>query len=178
LCGDRFNGDRTSGLSAEEWYSGIIDTIAEQLELGDRFDIDELWEENQRLSEVRVFGKFIDTLLELVSTQIVIFIDEIDSILGLEFPVDDFFAFIRNCSNLRVDNPEYQRITFTLLGVATPSDLIQDKKRTPFNIGKGINLTGFTLQEVLPLAPGIAPQTSDPEAVLEAILNWTGDNLF
>ncbi|MEH1793706.1 AAA-like domain-containing protein [Nostoc sp.] len=170
----------TSGLTSEQWYSGIIDTIAgsESLNLGEQFDLDELWEENSRFSDVQIFGKFIDKLLKLVSTQIVIFIDEIDSVLSLKFPVDDFFALIRAFFNQRVDNPEYQRITFVLLGVATPSELIQDKKRTPFNIGKGIELTGFEFAEALPLINGLSGQTSNPEAVLKAILDWTGGQPF
>ncbi|MFW9262804.1 AAA-like domain-containing protein [Nostoc sp. CALU 546] len=170
----------TSGLKSEQWYSGIIDTISrsQSLNLGEQFDIDELWEENSRFSDVQIFGKFIDKLLKLVSTQIVIFIDEIDSILSLKFRVDDFFALIRALFNQRVDNPEYQRITFVLLGVATPSELIRDKKRTPFNIGKGIELTGFEFAEALPLINGLSGQSSNPETVLKAILDWTGGQPF
>ncbi|MEH2460975.1 AAA-like domain-containing protein [Nostoc sp.] len=170
----------TSGLKSEQWYSGIIDTISgsESLKLGEQFDIDQLWEENSRFSDVQIFGKFIDKLLKLISTQIVIFIDEVDSVLSLNFPVDDFFALIRAFFNQRVDNPEYQRITFVLLGVATPSELVQDKKRTPFNIGKGIELTGFEFTEALPLIKGFSGQSSNPEAVLKAILDWTGGQPF
>ncbi|MEH1848108.1 MAG: AAA-like domain-containing protein [Nostoc sp.] len=170
----------TSEITSEEWYSGIIDNIAnsESIKLGEQFDIDKLWEENSRFSHVQIFGKFIDKLLKLISTQIVIFIDEIDSILSLKFPVDDFFALIRAFFNQRVDNPEYQRITFVLLGVATPSELIQYKKRTPFNIGKGIELTGFEFAEALPLIDGFSKQASNPEAVLKAILDWTGGQPF
>ncbi len=170
----------TSEITSEQWYSGIIDTIAgsESIKLGEQFDIDQLWSENSRFSHVQIFGRFIEQLLKLIPTQIVIFIDEIDSILSLKFPVDDFFALIRAFFNQRVDNPEYQRITFVLLGVATPSDLIQDKKRTPFNIGKGIELTGFEFTEALPLINGFSGQSSNPEAVLKAILDWTGGQPF
>lgn len=168
----------TSGLNSEQWYNGIINHISESLKLENKFDLDALWEENKRLSNVQVFGKFIDKVLKLVPTQIVIFIDEIDSILSLNFPVDDFFALIRAFFNLRVDNPEYNRITFVLLGVATPSELIQDKKRTPFNIGKGIELTGFTFKESQPLLQGLSVKTNQPEELLELILNWTGGQPF
>ncbi|MFM6763624.1 MAG: AAA-like domain-containing protein [Dolichospermum sp.] len=168
----------TSGLNSEQWYNGIINHISESLKLENKFDLDALWEENKRLSNVQVFGKFIDQVLKLISTQIVIFIDEIDSILSLNFPVDDFFALIRAFFNLRVDNPEYNRITFVLLGVATPSELIQDKKRTPFNIGKGIELTGFTFKESQPLLQGLSVKTNQPEELLELILNWTGGQPF
>ncbi|MEA5578855.1 AAA-like domain-containing protein [Anabaena sp. UHCC 0451] len=168
----------TSGLTSEQWYNGIINNITESLKLADKFDLDALWEENKRLSPVQIFGKFIDKVLKIISTQIVIFIDEIDSILSLDFPVDDFFALIRAFFNLRVDNPEYNRITFVLLGVATPSELIQDKKRTPFNIGKGIELTGFEFTEALPLIRGFSHLTSNPETVLKEILAWTGGQPF
>ncbi|HEY9635021.1 MAG TPA: AAA-like domain-containing protein [Coleofasciculaceae cyanobacterium] len=70
-------------------------------------------------------------------------IDEIDSILSRDFPIDDFFALIRFLYNQRAIEPEYKRITFAIFGVATPSDLIQDSNRTPFNIGKAIELHGF-----------------------------------
>lgn len=168
----------TSGLNSEQWYNGLINHISESLKLDDKFDLDALWEENKRRSNVQVFGKFIDQVLKLVPTQIVIFIDEIDSILSLNFPVDDLFALIRAFFNLRVDNSEYNRITFVLLGVATPSELIQDKKRTPFNIGKGIELTGFEFAEALPLIDGFSQQTKNPETVLKAVLDWTGGQPF
>lgn len=168
----------TSGLNSEQWYNGIINHISESLKLENKFDLDALWEENKRLSNVQVFGKFIDQVLKLVPTQIVIFIDEIDSILSLNFPVDDFFALIRAFFNQRVDNSEYNRINFVLLGVATPSELIQDKKRTPFNIGKGIELTGFEFTEALPLITGFSHQTKNPETVLKAVLDWTGGQPF
>ena len=57
--------------------------------------------------------------------------------------MDDFFALIRFCYNQRAINPEYNRISFAIFGVATPSDLIADKNRTPFNIGQAIDLRGF-----------------------------------
>ncbi|NES99530.1 MAG: hypothetical protein F6K61_02960 [Sphaerospermopsis sp. SIO1G1] len=168
----------TSGLSSEQWYNGIINSIYESLKLENKLDVDALWEENKRLSPVQVFGKFIDEVLKLISTQIVIFIDEIDSILSLDFPVDDFFALIRAFFNTRVDKPEYNRINFVLLGVATPSELIKDKKRTPFNIGKGIELTGFEFTEAQPLIRGFSHLTNHPDIVLQEILNWTGGQPF
>ncbi len=39
--------------------------------------------------------------------------------------------------------PHYQRITFAIFGIATPSDVIRDRTKTPFNIGQAIELTGF-----------------------------------
>ncbi|MBW3587198.1 MAG: AAA-like domain-containing protein, partial [Cyanobacteria bacterium 0813] len=102
----------------------------------------------------------------------------IDSVLSFQEPLDDFFALIRCCYNKRAHNSEYQRITFALLGVATPSDLISDATRTPFNIGLPIELHGFSLQEALPLAKGFEGQVDNPQEVLKEILDWTGGQPF
>jgi hypothetical protein len=69
-------------------------------------------------------------LLAEVNQNVVIFVDEIDNVLRLSFK-DDFFAVIRTCFNKRAERPEYKRLTFALLGVASPSDLIQDRTLTP-----------------------------------------------
>ncbi|NES80259.1 MAG: hypothetical protein F6K10_01560 [Moorea sp. SIO2B7] len=169
----------TANITPEEWYCGIIDSIVSSLDLYDDFDLDEWWEAHSKLSIVNRFSNFIsEGLLNHLQEKIVIFIDEIDSILSLPFSIDDFFALIRECYNQRVDNPEYNRLTFTLIGVATPSDLISDKKRTPFNIGRAIELTGFTLEEAEPLVIGLESLTNNPQLVIAEVLKWTGGQPF
>lgn len=169
----------TWDITPEQWYAGVIDSIVGSLHLYDNFDLDSWWESHHLLSPVQRFGKFIeDVLLVEISGQIVIFVDEIDSILSLSFSIDDFFALIRSCYNLRAEKLEYQRITFALFGVATPSDLIADKKRTPFNIGKAIALTGFQFDEAAPLADGFVGKVGNPQAVLGEVLAWTGGQPF
>ncbi|NES70653.1 MAG: hypothetical protein F6K24_38305, partial [Okeania sp. SIO2D1] len=169
----------TSDITASEWYASIIDTILTDLNLDDDFDIEELWEANSQLSSVRRFSKFIGKiLLPLIEQNIVIFIDEIDSTISLPFNIDDFFAVVRDCYNKRSDNSDYQRLTFAMIGVATPADLIKDKKRTPFNIGRAIKLTGFRLAEVEPLAQGLVEKTTNINKLMEVILDWTGGQPF
>lgn len=128
-------------------------------------------------SKIKSFYRKI--LLEQFPNQrLCIFVDEIDSILSLDFPVDDFFALIRYCYNQRAINPEYYRITFAIFGVATPSDLISDKTRTPFNIGQAIELEGFSVEEAQPLVPGLKNILSNPQAILKEILAWTEGQPF
>ena len=165
------------GITPAQWYADLIDSLVSKFHLFEKFDFDSWWEKyERRLSPMRCLSKFIDEVLleELHQKRIVIFIDEIDSILSLGVPMDDFFAFIRSCYNERSYNSRYNRLTFVLLGVATPSDLIRDKKRTPFNIGKEIDLQGFQLDEVYPLIEGLKEKVSAPIAVLREILKWTG----
>ncbi|MBW4479278.1 MAG: AAA-like domain-containing protein [Tolypothrix brevis GSE-NOS-MK-07-07A] len=168
----------TSDITPEQWYAGVIDCMINSFNLYTSFDLDQWWTENDLLPPLQRLGKFIETvLLKRVTDNIVIFIDEIDSILSVPFETDDFFALIRDCYNRRADNPAYNRLTFALLGVSTPSDLIQDKRRTPFNIGRAIDLTGFQLEEAEPLAKGLAV-LGEPQTVMEAVLYWTGGQPF
>ncbi|MGL5794402.1 MAG: WD40 repeat domain-containing protein [Waterburya sp.] len=69
-------------------------------------------------------------------------------------------------------------MAYGLFGVATPSDLISDRTRTPFNIGTAIELTGFTITEAKPLVAGLQERLLNPEIILEAIINWTGGQPF
>ncbi len=169
----------TCDVTPEQWYAGLIDCLVGYFDLYKTFDLNSWWKQNSLLSYVQRLSKFIDEiLLTKIQQKIVIFVDESDSIRSLNFNIEDFFALIRACYNLRVDKPQYKRLTFTILGVASPSDLIQDKTRTPFNIGRAIELTGFNLQEAQPLALGLATKSINPLATLQAILNWTGGQPF
>ncbi|BCL37795.1 AAA-like domain-containing protein [Nostoc sp. MS1] len=168
----------TEDITPEQWYAGIIDSLVNSFDLYTTFDLNDWWVENELLSPIQKLSKFIDTvLLKEIISNIVIFIDEIDSILNLKFPLDDFFAVIRNFYNRRADQKEYNRLTFALIGVSTPSDLIKDKRRTPFNIGHAIDLTGFQLAEAQPLAEGLAA-VGDRQELLKVILDWTGGQPF
>ncbi|MUG92315.1 hypothetical protein F7734_07530 [Scytonema sp. UIC 10036] len=160
-------------VTSEQWYAGILRSLKVELELN--INLVSWWREREWLSPLERFREFIESILLVQKTEnIAIFIDEIDSVLSLDFPSDDFFAFIRACYNQRVDNAEYKRLTFCLLGVATPSDLIADKQRTPFNIGQAIELKGFTLEEAKPyLIQGLTHKVENPEWVLTQVLEWT-----
>ncbi len=169
---------QTKGSSLEQWYAGIIRSLINEFKLD--LNVKTWWKENNFLSSIARFREFIESeLLKKILGNIVIFIDEIDSILSLDFPTDDFFAFIRGCYNLRSDNSDYNRLTFCILGVATPSDLIKDEKRTPFNIGEAIELTGLDFNNAKEkLTVGLAQKVDDPEKVLKNILLWTGGQPF
>jgi len=77
-----------------------------------------------------------EIVLPRAPERLVIFVDEIDVVRSLPFSTDEFFAAIRECYNRRTEDPEFRRLTFCLLGVASPSDLIRDTRLTPFNIGR------------------------------------------
>ncbi|MEQ8386926.1 MAG: CHASE2 domain-containing protein [Coleofasciculus sp. A1-SPW-01] len=164
-------------ITQEEFYGTMVSHLVSGFELD--LDEGEWWYRYGYLSPFDRFSKFVDEeVLGRVAGKIVIFIDEIDSILNLEFK-DDVLGFIRTCYNKRATQQKYQRLTFALLGVATPSDLIADNQRTPFNIDSlAIELKGFTREEAKPLVGGLEGKVPHPDAVLQAILNWTGGQPF
>jgi WD40 repeat protein len=163
-------GNRHS--SADQWYADIIMRLVRGLGLSGQINLRHWLAERQDLSPVNRLGELLrEDLLSAIARPIIIFFDEIDSTLSLPFDTDDFFALLRSCH-------ECEHLTFTLLGVSTPSDLITDKNRTPFNLGRAIQLTGFQLEEAEVLSQGSIGKVDDPQAVLKEILSWTGGQPF
>ncbi|MEM6612460.1 MAG: CHASE2 domain-containing protein, partial [Cyanobacteria bacterium P01_C01_bin.72] len=170
-------GIGSQNITAFQWYGGIVQELIDGFEL--RINRRSWWREREGLSPCQRLGEFIDTvLLNQIRQDIVIFVDEIDSILSLDFPTDDFFALIHNFYNKRATKLEYRRLTFVLMGVATPADLIQEESATPFNIGRSIELNGFQLSESLHLAQGFSERLEQPEEMLAQVLSWTGGQPF
>jgi len=164
-------------LNLEAWYSGQLQRIAKQLPL--RTNYLDWWQQQRHLGAVQRFSSFLtDVVLKEVVEPVVVFVDEIDTTLSLPKYSDDYFAAIRALYNDRTINPELERLTFVLLGVVSPSDLIKDPQRTPFNIGRRIPLTDFTLEEAQALAAGLAPVADLALALLERVLFWTGGHPY
>jgi adenylate cyclase len=170
----------SENITPLQWYKGVVADLWSGFNLLSQLNLKTWWNEQEDISLLQKLSRFISELLSEIFThdRLFIFIDEIDSILSLDFPVDDFFALIRFCYNQRAINPDYHRITFAIFGVANPSDLIKDKSRTPFNIGTPIELQGFTLSEAQPLNAGLQLRDGNTEAVLQAILDWTEGQPF
>jgi len=120
-------------LDPEQWYDALAARLGRELGLEDALEA--FWTGRPRLSP---FQRWSQALRQVVPAQrqgpVVVFIDEIDLVRSLPFSTDEFFAGIRACYNARADDPELRRLTFCLLGVATPADLIRDVRITPFNI--------------------------------------------
>lgn len=175
--------------SLDQWYTTLLHNFQESFEL-EEISLSTWWQQHDHLTPSVRLGKFIETFLltQLANRKLVIVIDEIDYILKLKLKLkkeaiddlstDDFFAFIRSCYNQRTGNRNYERLTFVLIGVATPYDLISNVDCTPFNIGQEIKLYGFSQAEAKPLEAGISLYADRPDWVLKEILSWTGGQPF
>ncbi len=179
-------------VDADSWYFSLIVEITHSLKL--EVDVQSWWEKRPRLStNSQRFLQFLrEVVLQEITESIVIFVDEIDTTLGLVF-TDDFFINIRSVYNDRAQYPPYRRLTFVLLGVATPDELIKDNTRTPYNVGRAINLRDFTRGECEPFRRTIETRYPNrnyfdqiyawtaghpylTQKLCRAILNWSGED--
>jgi len=166
-------------VTCEQWYASAIRSLVGDLDLKSKFDLRSWIRERELLSPVQRFAEFIETVvLQEIDAPIVIFVEEIDRLLSLKFGMDDFFGLVRSLFEDRPTKPEYNRLTFSFLGVATPTDLIQSDKTSAFNIGYAVEMAGFTLTEALPLMEGLANRVTNPQDYLAEAVRWSGGQPF
>lgn len=170
----------TENITPVEWYKGIVGDLWSGLNLFDRVKLSVWWQEHEDNSPLQKLSLFVSEVLldKCPEDNFCIFIDEIDSVQQLSFSVDDFFTWIRYCYNQRASEPKYNRLSFAIFGVASACDLIRDKQRTPFNIGRPVLLNGFSLEEAKPLAAGLNLPKAESLYILQQVLNWTGGQPF
>lgn len=174
-------------LTQTQWYAGALNSLVREFELKERFDLRKWIKERELLSPIQWFAEFIEeVILKELDTPIVIFVEEIDRFLSMDFSMNDFFALMRSLSEDRQTKPHLQRITFSFLGVATPSDLIRGNDLSSvasvhvstFNIGEAVEMAGFTVDEAMPLSDGLAQRVANPQEYLESAIYWSGGSHF
>jgi WD40 repeat protein len=164
-------------LTPEQWYEGLMARMGRQLGMED--ELEDWWLANERLGPCqRLFTALRELALPRHAGSIVVFVDEIDTVRSLPFSTDEFFAAVRECYNRRAEDAEFRRLTFCLLGVATPSDLIRDTRTTPFNIGRRIELSDFAPAEAAGLTAGLGRAPALATTLLERILYWTNGHPY
>lgn len=102
--------------------------------------------------------------------KLIIVLDEIDSLINSGYS-DVILSQIRSTYFMRVNFPEYNRLTYVLSGVAEPTDLIKDKNISPFNIGEKIYLEDFSLEECKELNKNSKLNLNDE--CMESIFSWS-----
>ena len=164
-------------LSAEQWYGGLLIQLGQRLDLED--ELIEFWQKQILIGPLQRWIKAIrEVVLRRCTERVIIFIDEIDAVRSLPFAADEFFAALRECYNQRVSDVEMERLSFCLLGVAVPTDLIRDTRTTPFNIGLRIELNDFVETEAMALTIGLKREQKTGAALLKRVLYWTGGHPY
>jgi hypothetical protein len=183
-------------LTPEQWYDGLAIRLASQLGLED--ELEDFWQKNVRLGPCqRWFAAIRNCILPALekvpglatdkparakpserSARLTVFIDEVDAVRSLPFSTDEFFAAVRECCQRRTEDLEWNRLSFCLLGVAEPHELMKDSMRTPFKLGRRIELIDFSATEALPLTNTLQVvcancQLLDPQKLLDRIIYWS-----
>lgn len=157
----------TSLPNMEKWFSNICFQIHRDLNID--IDLSEWWDSQSPQGPTQKFTNYLEDIVAPNGEEVVIFFDEIDSALSLPFS-DDFFTTIRAIYNKRSTRINLRRLTFTLLGTTTTSELIKDRDRTSFNIGTTIHLTDFTEEDIVNFSKILG---KDSIPLLKRIFYWT-----
>ncbi len=164
-------------LTVDQWYEGLLLRLGWQTQLEE--ELEAFWTENGKLSPMqRFFAAIRRVVLEQFPEPLVVFIDELDMLRSLPFRTDEFLAAIREGYNQRSVDGVFNRLTFCLLGVATPSELIKDSRMTPFNIGQRIELEDFSVAESGRLAKGLGRSPEGAADLMERIFHWTNGHPY
>lgn len=127
--------------------------------------------EKERLAN-REHEQELLTLLKHYHGKIIIVLDEIDSMVKYNFS-DQFFSQIRSVYFAsRTNYTEFNNLTYILSGVLEPSEIIQDKTKSPFNISEKIYLNDFTTNEYSVFIENIGLDFFTKE-ITDEIYKWT-----
>lgn len=160
-------------LDDEQWYAELLAGVGRALDI--ERELDEFWDGAAHLAPLR---RWMEALRRVVMPHVdaptVLFLDNIHIVCSLPFPTGDFFAAIREWHVRRTEDPDLEPFTFCLLGVATPSQLVDDPLTTPFSIGVRVALRDLDASDMTHLAKGLPVEPATAEIVVDRILHWTG----
>lgn len=155
------------------WYKGFLEKLINILKIS--VDINNWWEKNkQGTANQRLLQFFRDYVCADNLASCVIFLDEIDTTLTLDY-TDDLFTAIRTMFNERPIEPSYKKITFCLIGVASHNELIKNTRTTAYNVGRTIELRDFdmVIDNLNPLIEIVADDPKIGKVMVSKVLSWT-----
>ncbi len=163
--------------TAAEWYRGFLTKLARSLRSD--LDLEVWWKQQQGTPNQRLLEFFRSQLFASDASPVVLFVDEIDGTLNLAY-TDDFFTAIRTMYNQRGAEPAYEQIAFCLIGVATPNELVKDRRTTSYNVGRTFEVRDFELQrdDLSVVAALLADDPSVAANLLRQVLHWTAGHPF
>ena len=126
-------------------------------------------------SEWREHMKYLANCARQAQQRLIIILDEIESIKKNHEQAwsRTFFAAIRKLYNLRIKELSLNYITFVLMGVFHPRDLIPDGVTSPFNIAQRVRLADFNVEQVRELVGKGGWQDEQASALSQRIYYWT-----
>ena len=169
-------GSRDGSTEVGRWYYGLAYRVLRDLRL--KLDLQSWWQERMPLPPAQRLGEFFwEIVIGATREPVTVFLDEIDSVAQLDYATE-LFSVVRACHDARAGEPEYQRLTFVLLGTALPSGGAQRDGLAATEIGVRLELPDFRFEEARPLADGLGLPPGDAERALYRVLYWTGGHPY
>lgn len=171
------------GADGESFWYSVLDEICKKIDeylVGGSQDLTAVkfkayWENRYNSPAGKRFCDFLkEEVLTAIDNQLVIFLDEIQSLInwGLQH---DFIRVIRSLSS-DVNNEILRKLNFVILGVAKPSEILTEKGVT-FNVGDRLEIGPLT-GECQELWGGIEQVTGEAKEAIAAILKYSGGQPF
>lgn len=163
----------TKTATVEQWYRTFAERVATQLKLS--LDVGAFWQRHGDKTPVERWTQLIrEEAAPREGSPVVIVVDEIDALLSRPLLGDEFFGAVRAFANARATTPAYEHLSFCLVGVCAPTDLVSDKLVTPYNIAsRAIRLEDFSRTELDAFAGHLVGIQGDPRSLLDAIFYFT-----
>lgn len=169
-------GSRDGSTEVGRWYYGLAYRVMRDLRI--KLDLQSWWQDRMPLPPAQRLGEFFwEVVIGATRAPVTVFLDEIDSVEQLEYATE-LFSIVRACHDARAGEPEYQRLTFVLLGAALPAGKAERAGIAAAEIGVRLELPDFRFDEARPLAEGLEMPPGDAERALYRVLYWTGGHPY
>lgn len=168
--------ERDGGNDSGRWYYSIAYRLLRQLRL--KIDLQEWWQDKSILSNrQRLVELFSEVILQHIEERIVVFVDEIQCVQDKPF-TRHVLASIRAAWNSRITEPEFQRLTFVLVGECDPQSLVENPDESPFEISQPIELEDFTRDDLEVFAAELNLPPCDAAIALDRVYYCTGGHPY
>jgi WD40 repeat protein len=141
-----------------------------------------VWRASGRTTPVSRWSAFVvETLAPACAGPLVVFLDEIDALLALpERDSDDLFASLKVFADGRASSSTLGRVTFCLLGLAAPGDLMRDPSRTQLSIGEAVDLRHLARADLGPFETALTDLglTGDAGPIVDEVFRWTNGDPY
>ncbi len=159
------------GDTSGRWYYSIAYRIVRDLRI--KSDMQAWWADHSGLTnQQRLVEFFFEVVLAENDRSYVVFVDRLDVMAGHPL-AQEFLAAVRSCYDMRSTEPEFQRLTFCLLGAGTPEELVKSVQDSPFGISFPVPLGDFRRGEIDCLLEGLGSEGVLAEQVVSRIWWWT-----
>jgi len=169
-------GGREESTDVGRWYYSFAYRIVRALRIRSHMQV--WWQERSGLPNLqRLREFFLEVVLAGTEGPVVIFLDRIEAASGKAFK-REIFGALRSCYDARATEPDYRRLSFAMLGVATAREALSKGRDSPLDIGVAIPLRDFRWTELRQLAAGLGCDRESAAQVSERVWHWSGGHPY